>query len=409
MLMSVLLLALPAHAQDTIDAVLYDTTLSPQRITLIDLDTEAQRIVYEDTQGNSQEAAFADVLRLTFPVDAMELAEPLPVLATTDGQRIVGRAGQMLYAAHGTDDLLGWRDADGFPALGVSLDDLAWAVFQPALASPPGAQPTDDVLMMPNGERLVGFVDVLGVKGVDFVMGDADDAIEIDTSRVAGLVMSNAMRSEVESGVWLTTRAGSRWHGTLGHIDGTLAFASPLVIPPAEAEGMPVWQPVRLGSADHAEQDGWPVVSRIDLPSPGRRLVALASLPMSLIEGGEVFGVEMPPGVSAQGSITLHAPVSVEFDLPRGATRLAATVALAIGEDVPIERHAWAGCEVVVRVGDAELTRVALDADHPEQPINCALPTNTRAQTLRLTVEESVNGPVLDRVELRNAELLVTR
>lgn len=405
-LVSVLGFVPNASAQQPVAAVLYDATLAPQPITLLDLDTEAQRIVYEDESGNRHDAAFADVLRLTFPVDAAEPAEPPPVLATTDGQRIVGRAGQVLHATHGTDDVVGWRDADGFPAIGVSLDDLAWAVFQPGHASPPQAQPEDDVLVMPNDERFVGFVDTLGVNSIDFIPSYASEPVTVQSGFVLSLSMSNAIRQDLAPAVVVTTRSGSRWRGKLGLSEGATAFASPLAIPPSGGEGQPVWQRIRLGSADHAEQDAWPVVAQIDLPAPGRRLVALSSLPMETVAGGEVFGVAMPPAVSASGAIALHAPVSVEIDLPRGAVRLAGTVALALG-DVPAERHAWAGCEVVVRVGDAELARVPLDADQPEQALNVALPDTARAQTLLLTVEEGVNGPVLDRVELRDAELLI--
>ena len=409
-------LSFPAHAHDAVEAVLYGPTLKPEPIVLLELDGDRERIVYLDEAGTRHEAGFDQAVRLTFPVQTVADAESMPALATTDGQRIVGRSGEAYVRATGDQDSLRWRGVDGMRPIEVSLDDLAWVVYQPEYAPRPAAPPVDDVLLLPNGEQLTGFVETLGAISLGFVIGDAPAAVQIDTPRIAGLYMSNTRVTDVPPGVWVTMRSGSRWRGELGQLEGRVAFYSPLMMPVAEeseggeqsegAGGAPAWNPLRLGSADRPEED-WAVVSRIDLPSAGRRLVPLSSLPMSVVSGGEVFGVPTPPRQSASGALSLHAPVAVAFDLPAGARRIVMTVALEIGDDIPEDRYAWAGCEVVIHQGGAELARFEIDAEHPQHSINLPLDADAAEGDVVVMIEEGVNGPVLDRIKLRDAEVLI--
>lgn len=400
-----LMCACSALAQDAVEAVLYDASMEPTPIVLIELDSETQRVVYLDAVGARHEAGFADVLRLTFRTEHDTAAARGPAMGLTDGQVIVGHAGQGLVGVAGQTDVLRWRDADGMRAVEVTLDQLSWMTFTAGMP-PPTRPPADDVLVLFSGERLTGFVDAVQVAGVGFVIGDAAAPVVIEPGRVAALHIANPFVADPGPAVLLTTVSGSRWRGAMGRSDGAAVFSTPLTQPASGAEGLPVWQPVRLGDADH-RGEGWPVVARLDLPSPGRRLVALRALPMVVVEGGAFFGVPATPEQRADGSLALHAPVTVAYDLPVSASRLVATVALELPDDIPTERHAWAGCEVVVSAGGAELARVALDAGHDEHRLNVALPASDDGSTLTVTVEEGVNGPVLDRVVLRDAEVLV--
>lgn len=397
--------AAPAAAQDAVEALLYGPTLEPVPIVLIAIDSETSRVEYLDAEGERHTAGFDQVVRLSFPVEASAEEPPGPRLATTDGQVIVGRAGQGLVGVAGSSDVLRWRDADGMRAVEVSLDDLAWVTLLPGM-EPPAVQPTDDVLLLPTGESLVGFVDAVEVGGVAFVIGETDTALTIEPTRVAGLWIANPMRAAPEPAVVLTTRSGSRWRGALGRSGGAAAFSTPMTQPVSGAEGLPVWQPVRLGEADHAGED-WPVVTRLDLPWAGRRLLPMADLPMEVVDGGAYFGVPAPPECRAGGAIALHAPITAAFDLPAAARRVVMTLELDRSDDLPEERYAWAGCVAVVRLGATELARVTIDAEQDTHRLNLALPSATGGRALTLALEEGVNGPVLDRVLLRDAEVLV--
>ena len=407
--------ACSAHAQDAVEAVLYGPTLEPVPVVLLELvgdGPDGPRVVYLDPGGVRRDVGFDQVVRLDFPVDEEDGGDTAgfrPRLATTDGQVLVGRVGEGLAPVPGRPDVLRWPDADGFRGVELLLDDLAWAVFDPGVA-PPAQPPSEDVLVLPSGERLGGFVDAIHVVGVDFVIGDVGEVVTIESDRVAGLFLANPMRVDVDPGaipgVILTTRWGSRWRGVLGRADGAVVLTAPLARPAPGAGGLPVGQPVRLGSADH-RAEAWPVVARLDLPAPGRRLVSLTSLPMETISGGAYLGVPAPPRLGPDGGLALHAPVTVGFDLPAKAQRLVLTAALEIGADVPAQRHAWAGCVVVVRQGGEELARAEVDAQRPVVVINTPLSPLSRPGRLSVTVEQGVNGPVLDRVVIRGAELLI--
>lgn len=391
------------------DAVLYDTTLEPQAVKLLELDGEAGRVVYVDAQGGRVEAGLDAVVRLRFAVRE-DTADPArPVLMTTDGQRAVGRAGQRLRPVLNDPESVAWRDVDDIGITGVSLDDLAWVTFDGAAG--PASTPEDDVLLLANGEQLVGFVDALAVDAVHFVIGDAADPLPIAPARVSGLWMSNPNSAETKPGVYATMRSGSRVHCLLSELafsdDGpSIGLAPTLQKDGPDGAFGPTYTRVLLGDAGEP-LPVMPAVRQLDFGVAGRRLVPLSSLPMAMEEGGAFFGVPSQPLRLADGAVALHAPVAVSFALPEGARRLVATVALAIGEDIPVARHAWAGCEVVVRCGDEELARVSIDAEQPEHRLNLALPAAAGSAGLTVTVEEGVNGPILDRIELRDAEVLV--
>ncbi|MFI4860762.1 MAG: hypothetical protein ACIAXF_08795 [Phycisphaerales bacterium JB063] len=405
------LIAVGAAAQD---AVLFDLSLEPEQVVVVELDTAGQRVVYYDAQGDRAEAGFDEVLRLVFPSATADVDRALPVLATTDGQRIVGRAGQLLRPALGDEESVGWRAVDALPGIAVSLDDLAWVVLDPSVA-PPSAPTEDDVLVLGNGEQLSGFIDTLGLNAIGFEPAYADAPLMIPPARVNALIMSNQWSAPEGPSVFATLASGSRWRCELGSVEvagvgAVVGLRSPLA---DVGEGdEPAFSPVHLGVSTSTpdETDGWPVVTRLDFQVGGHRLVPLSSLAMQELETAEPFGVPVLTRRTADGALAMHAPATVSFELPARATRLSATVALALGDDVPEARRAWAGCVVVVAMGEVELARVTIDHEQSEQRVNVALPEPAspgRARALTVTIEEGVNGPILDRIELRDAEVLV--
>jgi hypothetical protein len=146
-------------------------------------------------------------------------------------------------------------------------------------------------------------------------------------------------------------------------------------------------------------------VQRVDLTAGGYRLVDLTQLPREVVDGGETFGFAKPPRLSA-GDLMLHAPVRLAIALPEGAVRFAATAVLDL-TGVPADRHDWASSQLTVQ--DAEQVPLApaqqIDAAHPTARFN--LPVS--AGRLILDLDPSVNGPILDRVRLTDAVILLRR
>ncbi|MFK7788882.1 MAG: hypothetical protein AB8C95_05220, partial [Phycisphaeraceae bacterium] len=94
----------------------------------------------------------------------------------------------------------------------------------------------------------------------------------------------------------------------------------------------------------------------------------------------------------------------VRFDLPKGARRLAFTVAMDLDDTIPDSRRAMAGCELLIYVGDEVIAKHSLTPEGPPKRLNIALGRGE----LRIALEPGVNGPVLDRVIISQAELLLS-
>ena len=75
-----------------------------------------------------------------------------------------------------------------------------------------------------------------------------------------------------------------------------------------------------------------------------------------------------------------------------------------LDDTVPESRRPLAGCELVVYDGDKAIARHTLTPDGPAKRLNLPL----TGGGLRIVLESGVNGPVLDRVIVTDAQLLVS-
>ena len=144
-------------------------------------------------------------------------------------------------------------------------------------------------------------------------------------------------------------------------------------------------------------------VARIMPARSDATLMDLSQLPMRSVGERLMFGLDIPPRLD-QDTVELHAPQTLEFDLPQKTARLACTVRLATPSRTYTQEWDWAGCEVTLRVDRQTLATITLDAANPMARLN----TKLEGQTLTVEIDESVNGPVMDRVLIEDAMLLVT-
>lgn len=115
---------------------------------------------------------------------------------------------------------------------------------------------------------------------------------------------------------------------------------------------------------------------------------------MTVIDGGQVFGLPLP-SCTDSGHIHLNSPVTVSFDLPRGATRFVVMAELDVGVDIP--ERAWADMELVIRNGCQVRVRYRINALMPSAVINLPL----RDTRLTIELDSGISGPVMDRLRLR--------
>lgn len=306
---------------------------------------------------------------------------PYPCISLTDGQRFTGSWIGPTPDGSG----LRWRN-DLVGTLVISLDEVAsitWLDNGPTDAT--NETSATDTLILINGDVLRGFVSALTDQGVALIPEAGTAPVSIPYRRIAALNVANPMLARVDTVNRVTLVDGTRvladdvrWSGDQ---------ASWLVTPP----GAP---PIRV-------QTSLTDLARIDFGAGGFRLIDLSELPMRIQTDPDVFGLALP--VRIQGRlIRAHAPATLAFDLPLGTVRFAATAELDT-TDAPDHVNSWADFHVVVSSGATEAGRGHVTGAQPVSRINT--PISGRELTIRL--EPGVNGPILDRLRLRHAVILL--
>lgn len=244
---------------------------------------------------------------------------------------------------------------------------------RPSSASAAGAAPAaGDVVHLANGDRLTGFVEALNTTQLHLQTGK--QTVKIDLDRVAMIELANPVREL--PGIYLQLSSGARIRVTELNLD-------------AEGGGTGV----TFAKAAFALKKSKAV--QVDFHQQ-HRLMNLADLPRQVIAGGKIFGVEHPVTTS-QGVIGLHAPIQVRFTLPEGAARFSASAMIA--------EEARAAGDMKIFLLD-EKGELAAEHLHPgKTTATLAAPLRSRELTLKL--DDAAGGPVLDRLELHEARILI--
>lgn len=399
------MLALGISSARAQQAVIVGPDLEPRVVTLRSFSSKGVGVM--DHKGNTQTLPSDQVLRILLDHHAVT---PLPDPGTAesrptyqddgpgtaylrDGQVLRGR----LHAVRGEDAFV-WR-TKGVGDVTLSLDDVMSVCFSDNPQIP--GEDDDDKLRLTNDETLTGFIDYLSDRepgasddAVGFVIGDAKDPIDIALSRVDAMRVANKPKSvEPAQGRVRIERVD----GTVLHLDKAALSREP--------QDRPTLRGVALLQVEQPDMSlPLSTLRRIE-PLAGRyRLELLTGFEMRLIDGGTVFGVQMPPKIDREGAIRLHAPTTIGFELPAGASRLALTAEIDLDDGVPASQRRLAGCELVVFDGQVEIARQTLAPDQPPRRLNLPL----KGRSLRIGIEPGVNGPVLDRVRLSDAEVLIS-
>lgn len=394
------LLTLPASLAAMTPAELVGHDLQREQVAVTSLQNGT--LSYFDSQRRLQQASVQGFVQLR-AIGGREARLPAsePVAELTDGQRFVGQWG----GGSSDGESLRWRHAD-LGAVALPLDRLRVVRFrmpdddaarQAVQTIATGPTPAQDTVALVNGDRLRGFVLELtetavvlmpeGEAGGDGGGASGGEAWELPHERIALLRLANPDASP-EPG---------RQVMMLG--DGSRVLVTGLAIGRDQ---------VRYTSAlREAAEPGQIDLGRlagVDFTAHGRRLVPLADQRMQVTAGGEVFGLPAPPRTLGR-TLQFHAPVAVRFDLPDTAERFTAIAELATGDgDAPPHLPDWADFELVVHHGgDAGEKRYRLHGSQPSVEINVPI----HDATLRLEVDPGVNGPILDRLRLRDPLLLI--
>lgn len=354
-------------------------SVHPQQVTVLGPDLKPRATTLDKVTLTDE-----NLLRLILRAEPTQpLNNKQYVARLTNGQVLIG-------TFLGTDeDGESIRLAMGYGQrmVSFSLDDLlSFAI----VGTPLNSDTNDDKLFLSTGETLVGFVDAINKDNISFVIGEADDPIQIPIDRLLGFTIANKSEPvKPEKGM---ARVMLRDGSLLLLRDTQLKLATATLVgtqmlgPDSPTHRLPISE-----------------VKYIEPMSEGQAIRPLTEFPMSLVSGGEVFGVSMPPKYLPDGSINLHAPTVIGFDLPKGAVRLTLQAGLRLDESIPPSRRELAGCELVIMSDGKAISKHELKPGEPPVRVNIPLAPGT----LELQIKPGVNGPVLDRVRITDAELLI--
>lgn len=381
-----ILAALPLQAQR---AEIIGPDLKPRIVTLSEFSRDQLKVV--EPTGKTTELPYNEVLRATFTqARSKALAQDHAIAELVDGQVLVGRLDGQAQDGEAVRMVL----ATGGREVELSLDDvLALRLSEQAQAP---AADDDDVVLLATGEKLVGFVEAFGTDSVAFIVGDAKDPINLPLERIHAIAIANTPKP-IDA-----PKAGDLSRVTM--TDGSVLMLSSVGIT-RNSTGDVFFGQSNLGEEPEVLPVPLSSVQRIEPLSSSRILSPLADSEMTVLSGGEVFGIAMPPRINHDQTISVHAPTELSFRLPEGARRLVITAGLDLGGDIPPKRRALAGCELLVFAGSEQVARCELGPDSPPQRIN----TPIIGGKLRLVLREGINGPVLDRVRLSDAEVYIER
>ncbi len=343
-----------------------------------------QTLSYFDEQRNLQQAQLDRLVRLRVSGEqAAPSAITGPCIYLADGQRFPGE----WIGATSDGASLRWRH-DLIGVLTIALDDvqtITWQGDGGSAAKSAGRE--TDTIVLSNGDTMTGFVSALSDQGVMLIPDNAADPVTIPFDRITALTLANPSRDDT----------GAQHRVTL--TDGTCVLAEDVSI----ANDQVGWLSVPPGGSPMQVRLPITDLRRIDFGTGGLRLVDISSLPIQTDPGRGVFGMPVPVRIE-DGMIRAHAPTEIRIELPEGAVRFAASAELDT-DDLPANSQNWADFHVVVISGDAEAGRGHVTADRPVTEIN--VPVSGPSLVIRL--EPGVNGPILDRLLLKRAVVLLRK
>ena len=365
----------PAYGNDGF--LLIDENLRGQPVQVIEINDQA--VVYMNETSAVMSMNVTECIALT--IGAIPPGGPARpdggLLVLADGQRLPGALARGSAAAD--EEILSWEHS-WLGRVDVPLELVSGL----SLGGSSVPVPRDkDVVVLANGDRLTGFITGLGDPIRMVVDLDADAEIKVPIDRAVGLALVTPPRAPAGPRIWFTD-------GTMLNVRRVAARDGYLRMHPiwADAAGPPV--EVRLAD-----------VTAILFDS--RSMAAFSAIAPTAVEKSSPRFFVPPPRVLDDrpplglGRIEYRGPLLARYALPPGTRRFAAEAA------VPPNARLWADFELVLRDDDNEVFRRHISAELPEVSINVAL----SGSELTIELTQGGNGPILDRMILDRALLLV--
>jgi hypothetical protein len=356
--------------------VLFRRDRSSQEVELLEI--AVRRLVVREN-GSEWSSVPRDRCIALLSTDAAIVERRQGWLRLSDGQRFPGQA---LSGAPRGEGVLAWNQSSWLGRMEVGIDQVESVTFTGAAVPEAGES---DVLLLINGDRLEGFITAIGDPITLELAGTGGQTrvVELPLERVAALRMVAPSRAPSGQRVWLadgtvfTARDVLLGEDGFFRVDGVAFCDEPARRIEREAVAAVLFEPealVPLSALAPRRLDG--PAGRYVLPPP-RALQDNAALGVADVE--------------------FRGPLSVQYVLPSGASRLQAEVQL------PVLARALGDCEVVVLDDGREAWRAGLNARRPSASI--AVPLS--GSILTIEVREGASGPIQNRVVFSRAAILV--
>lgn len=395
-----------ALAQDAARRVLLDASLTPRVVDVIALDDTGVTVI-----GPGDEPVVYDIAQIVAlaPMGTWHDAGNDPtltrrgalttrtgLLVLTDGQRLTGAP----TGIDTGDETIAWSNAR-LGGVRVPLEYVDRLHMPRIIDSDNIPEPLtnglDDVVLLNNGDRLVGFVESIGNQTrIEPLTGGA---LSLDSSSIDQISLATDPAEASGTVVWLSD-------GSVVSLESyeTAQMNEQIAVLGTLAPG-PIASP--SGERTPSEADDRLHALQMDFPLESVRAVSFAAgslVPISSLESvAEGPGIRVDhAGAAALGArdILLPGPMRVTWALPERTRRIALTASL------PIESRAWGDLELIVTLDDREVARQTINAVNP----SVDLAFDARGErSLTIEIEEGAFGPIQDRIVISRGLVLTDR
>jgi hypothetical protein len=354
--------------------VLLTQDRAPFAVTLVSLDGFALR--YTDEFGMSGVVPLQSIEALLPATHGAPSLEGKSVLQLVDGQRFPGTlSGSALQ-----QDTFQWQH-DGFGTFSVSMDNVEAIIFEQSAHLPVGT-PSEDTLMLTNGDKLTGFILELSTQ-ITLETPDSGKVV-LDSDKVSWLRVAN--EPQILDGIVVWLADGTVAHlidikqaGT-GTVELTRNASASMVVPTQNIVAMMMsaenLTPLAAILPKHQQPIGRP-----RLLEPLR----LASTPETMYDSSLIIPDLVFPG-----------PMQVDWDLPH------TDAIFCVAFELPESSAPWGDCQVVVSVDGIEIERLHLRNDSNTAELQIPI----RGESLQIRIEPGAYGPIQDTVYMRHPVLL---
>lgn len=355
-------------------------TESDVRIVQSDLTDRIGKLLYLDPERVVLELVGGD--RITIRPDRISFIEVDPQ-GRFDHSDIPETYSSRLWLTDGTyyrieprvtGDRLFWKNWS-LEQVDAPLDRIR--AFNRQLTTPPISSETEDLVVLENGDRIVGLIDRLG-RDLHIEREDGT-VLQIPFDRVASFVLLNEPVAESGPRIWS---------------NGSDKFT---------VDRFQYEQGIGLIFSDHSGQQISSLHTVDALIFDPDRVLPLASLDptVSGIEGQLRYHYPRPriaPGTWPLDapSLTVSGPIRLQWDLPQPGMGFLATALL------PSSSRSHGNLELIVSDESGVLLKQVIDGKRPIFEIRLRIP----GRRLVLELHEQENGPLQDSVRLEQAVLL---